>query len=226
MTYPDQDYIMVGYNILIYNETSYNKEQLSEQHVRFYDSLTLEKKGIYSTVMDAVSNNKGGMFFVYGYGVLLLECGRTAHSWFAIPINVVEDSMCHIAADRDLADLIRKAKLIIWDEAPMINRYCYEAFDRTLRDICMSDPSIASDKVFVNMRLAVGSTDSEKKEIQEFADWILDIGNGKVGGTNDGESNVVFPDNMWIPETDGDVGAIIDDTYPDLLQNLCDPSFF
>nr|GEY68218.1 cell division cycle protein 48 homolog [Tanacetum cinerariifolium] len=55
-----------------------------------------------------------------------------AHSRFAIPINVVEDSMCHIAADSDLADLIRKANLIIWDEVPMINRHCYEAFDRTL----------------------------------------------------------------------------------------------
>nr|GFB84741.1 putative PIF1 DNA helicase/replication protein A1-like protein [Tanacetum cinerariifolium] len=58
--------------------------------------------------------------------------GRTAHSCYAIPINVVKDSMCHIAADSDLADLIRKATLIIWDEAPMINRHCYEAFDRTL----------------------------------------------------------------------------------------------
>nr|GEY83939.1 hypothetical protein [Tanacetum cinerariifolium] len=63
------------------------------------------------------------------------------------------------------------------------------------------------------MRLAVGSIDSEKKEIQEFADWILDIGNGKVGCTNDGESNVVFPDNMLIPETDGDEKAILAPTY-------------
>nr|GEY26636.1 ATP-dependent DNA helicase PIF4-like [Tanacetum cinerariifolium] len=107
--------------------------------------------------MDAVDNNKGGMFFVYGYSgtektylyksmlvalcskgdivlnvassgiaALLLEGGRTAHSCYAIPINVVKDSMCHIAADSDLADLIRKATLIIWDEAPMINRHCDE----------------------------------------------------------------------------------------------------
>ncbi|GKD19237.1 ATP-dependent DNA helicase PIF1-like protein [Tanacetum coccineum] len=50
---------------------------------------------------------------------LLLDGGRTAHSWFAIPITVVEDSMCTIAADSDLADLIRETKLIIWDEALM-----------------------------------------------------------------------------------------------------------
>lgn len=129
--------------------------------------------------MDAIDNNKGGMFFVYGYGgtgktylyktmyaalrlkggivlnvassgiaTLLLEGGRTTHSRFAIAINIVEDSMCHILYDSDLADLIRQAKLIIWDEAPMIQSFCYEAFDRTLRDICRLDPSQPSNYVF------------------------------------------------------------------------------
>ncbi|GKB34436.1 ATP-dependent DNA helicase PIF1-like protein [Tanacetum coccineum] len=81
-------------------------------------------------------------------------------------------------------------------------------------------------RLTVNMRLGSGSTESEKKEIQEFADWILEIGNGKVGGANDGESTIVFIDNMLIPETDDDVGAIIDNTYPNFLQNLWNPSFF
>ncbi|GKF76567.1 ATP-dependent DNA helicase PIF1-like protein, partial [Tanacetum coccineum] len=58
-----------------------------------------------------------------GIAALLLEGGRTLHSRFAISINVVEDSMCHIGADSNLVGLIRKAKLIIWDEAPMINRH-------------------------------------------------------------------------------------------------------
>nr|GEZ78358.1 ATP-dependent DNA helicase PIF1-like [Tanacetum cinerariifolium] len=71
---------------------------------------------------------------------------------YSIVMNAVDndkcDSICHIAADSDLAELIRKAKLIIWDEAPMVNRHCYEAFDRTLRDICRTDTTVASDKVF------------------------------------------------------------------------------
>nr|GEV00659.1 probable serine/threonine protein kinase IRE [Tanacetum cinerariifolium] len=33
-------------------------------------------------------------------------------------------------------------------------------------------------------------------------------------------------DDLLIQETDDDVGAIIDDTYPDLLRNLWNPSFF
>ncbi|GKC92712.1 ATP-dependent DNA helicase PIF1-like protein [Tanacetum coccineum] len=214
MPYPDQEHMMDGYNRLIYDETLYDKDQLREQHVKLYGSLIMEQKGIYSTVIDAVENNKGGMFFIYSYGgtektylyktmsaalrskgdivlnvassgieALLLEGGRTTHSCFDIPINVVEDSMCHIATDSDLVDLICKANLIICDEAPMINRHCYEAFDKTLRDICRTDPSVASDKVF--------------------------------GGKFDP-----------ITARDDDVGAIIDDTYPNLLQNLWNPSFF
>nr|GEZ90809.1 ATP-dependent DNA helicase RRM3-like [Tanacetum cinerariifolium]GEZ91488.1 ATP-dependent DNA helicase RRM3-like [Tanacetum cinerariifolium] len=220
MPYLDQEYTMDGYNRLIYDETSYDKDQLREQHVKLYGSLTMKQKGIYSTVMDAVDNKKGVKFFVYGYGgtrktyvyktmsaalrskgdivlnvasssiaALLLEGGRIAHSCFAILINVVEDLMCHIAADSDLADLICKVNLIIWDDGPMIN-------------------------IHFNIRLGSGSTESKKKEIQEFADWILEIGNGKVGGANDGESTIAFPDNMLIPKTDDHVGAIIDDTYP------------
>ncbi|GJW32056.1 ATP-dependent DNA helicase PIF1-like protein [Tanacetum coccineum] len=57
-------------------------------------------------------------------------------------------------------------------------------------------------KLTVNMRLGSGATDCERKEIQDFADWILDIGNGNIGGKNDGESTVEFPDNMLIPESD------------------------
>ena len=35
----------------------------------------------------------------------------------------------------DLVELIAKARLIIWDEAPMVHKHCFESFDRTLRDV-------------------------------------------------------------------------------------------
>jgi hypothetical protein len=34
-----------------------------------------------------------------------------------------------------LAELIQIATLIIWDEAPMTHHRCFEALDRTMRDI-------------------------------------------------------------------------------------------
>jgi len=31
--------------------------------------------------------------------------------------------------------ILNKTSLIIWDEAPMANKFCFEALDKTLRDI-------------------------------------------------------------------------------------------
>jgi ATP-dependent DNA helicase PIF1 len=42
-------------------------------------------------------------------------------------------------------------------------------------------------RLTVNLRLSAGTNSEEKREIQEFADWILNIGNRKIGGKNDGE---------------------------------------
>jgi len=56
-----------------------------------------------------------------GIATTLLPSSRTAHSRFKIPINVEAGSFCFISKQSNLAKLIKKAKAIIWDEAPMIN---------------------------------------------------------------------------------------------------------
>ncbi|XP_048501479.1 uncharacterized protein LOC125497825 [Beta vulgaris subsp. vulgaris] len=78
-----------------------------------------------------------------GIASLLLPRGRTAHSRFGIPLNVSENSTCvGIKPGSDLVALLMKTKLIIWDEAPMMHKYCFEALDRSLKDIMQSmDPS-------------------------------------------------------------------------------------
>ncbi|KAI8557126.1 hypothetical protein RHMOL_Rhmol05G0311100 [Rhododendron molle] len=74
-----------------------------------------------------------------GIASLLLTGGRTAHSTFCIPLDVMEDSFCGFKKQSIQAELFRETKLIIWDEVPMQHRYCVEAIDRTLRDICDND---------------------------------------------------------------------------------------
>jgi hypothetical protein len=70
-----------------------------------------------------------------GVASLLLPNGRTAHSRFKIPIDTDELSVCEIKRGTKLAQLLAQTDLIIWDEALMTNRQCFEAFDRSLRDI-------------------------------------------------------------------------------------------
>ncbi|WJX54791.1 DNA helicase [Trifolium repens] len=84
-----------------------------------------------------------------GIASLLIPGGRTAHSRFGIPLNVDEYSTCDIDTDDHLAYLIRRASLIIWDEAPMMHRHCFEAVDRTLKDIMKEDRYPFGGKVVV-----------------------------------------------------------------------------
>ncbi|KAL3636382.1 hypothetical protein CASFOL_020929 [Castilleja foliolosa] len=70
-----------------------------------------------------------------GIASLLLPSGRTAHSRFKIPIELTDRSTCHIKKNTHLSELLQQTTLIIWDEAPMSDRRCFECLDRTLRDI-------------------------------------------------------------------------------------------
>ncbi|XP_024960095.1 uncharacterized protein LOC112500723 [Cynara cardunculus var. scolymus] len=60
---------------------------------------------------------------------------RTAHSQFKIPLTFNNNSMCNIKKQSESAQLLRVAKIIIWDEASMAKRQAVEALDRTMQDI-------------------------------------------------------------------------------------------
>ncbi|CAJ2640229.1 unnamed protein product [Trifolium pratense] len=92
-------------------------------------------------VMSVALRSKGEIVLTVassGIATLLIPGGRTTHSRFCIPLNVDEFSTCIIVPKNPLALLIQKANLIIWDEAPMMHKHCFEAVDRTLKDILKS----------------------------------------------------------------------------------------
>lgn len=151
----------------------------------------------------------------------------------------------------------------------MMNRNCFKAFDRTMRDIIRS-PNKAKPfggKVVVfggdfrqilpvvqkgtraeivhaslhsshlwrhckvlrltkNMRLRGGLDDSEAQEIKNFAEWILKIGEGKIDKPNDGEGDVVFPEDVLIQSDGNHVQTIVEAIYPALSENTKNPSYF
>ncbi|XP_035845319.1 ATP-dependent DNA helicase PIF2-like [Helianthus annuus] len=190
-----------------------------------------------------------------GIASLLLEGGRTAHSRFHIPLNLNEDSVCHIKPDDDVAKLLQQTKLIIWDEAPMVHKHAFEALDRTMHDIFnISNPSrqilpvvpnggrqeivnasLCSSYLWSkcklltlsrNMRLTVGRPSSEVEEISNFAKWLLDVGEGNVGGSNDGEAIIEIPPELLIDSISDPISSLIDFVYPSILDNYNDPNYF
>ena len=87
---------------------------------------------------------------------LILPNGRIAHSRFKIPLNINEDSTCNIKQGSSHARLLSKAKLIIWDEAPMLSKYCYEALDRCLNDVLRFVPNYNGDLPFGGKVVVLG----------------------------------------------------------------------
>ncbi|XP_042987192.1 ATP-dependent DNA helicase PIF1-like [Carya illinoinensis] len=65
----------------------------------------------------------------------IIPGGRTGRSRFKIPLDTDEHSMCCVSKQSAIAKLLRVARLIIWDEAPISRKQHIEALDKMLRDI-------------------------------------------------------------------------------------------
>jgi len=230
------------------------------------------KTFMWSTLSSALRSQGKIVLTVASSGIasLLLPGGRTAHSKFRIPIPILENSICNIEQGSDVAQLLRVAHLIIWDEAPMAHKFCFEALDRTLKDIMKDDPtcnSVFGGKVVVfggdfrqilpviprgsrsdivhatinasylwnhcqvltlskNMRLMQsGLHKSTAKEIEEFFDWIVKLGDGKLCEPNDGVVEIEIPHQFLITEFTDPLQAIVESTYPQLIQNYSDKNY-
>ncbi|GKB71257.1 ATP-dependent DNA helicase PIF1-like protein, partial [Tanacetum coccineum] len=87
---------------------------------------------------------------------LLLPGGRTAHSRFIIPLELLENSTYGIKHNTHLAELMQEVQLIIWDEAPMTQKYAFEALDKTLRDILGFQNLEKREQIFEGMTVLLG----------------------------------------------------------------------
>ncbi|XP_023644880.1 uncharacterized protein LOC17896811 [Capsella rubella] len=206
-----------------------------------------------------------------GIASLLLEGGRTAHSRFAIPLNPDEFAVCKIKPKSDLASLIQEASLIVWDEAPMMSKFCFEALDKSFSNIIKNkDNKVFGGKVVVfggdfrqvlpviigagraeivmsalnasylwdhckvlkltkNMRLLSGNLSAaEATEIQQFSDWLLAVGDGRINEPNDGEALIDIPEDLLITEALNPIEAITREVYgdPTKLHEIIEPKFF
>ncbi|XP_057432207.1 uncharacterized protein LOC130724957 [Lotus japonicus] len=154
----------------------------------------------------------------------------------------------------------------------MINKYAFEALDRTLRDIMSAKVPNSMNKPFggktivlggdfrqilpvipkgsraeivmstinssrlwscckvltlsENTRLLCNSSELEANEVGMFAKWVLDLGDGKLGEYNDGDSDIAIPDELLIPRSNSPINDIVDYVYPDILQDVTNAEYY
>ncbi|KAI3510469.1 hypothetical protein L1887_17487 [Cichorium endivia] len=127
----------------------------------------------------------------------------------------------------------------------MVHKHVFEALDRTLRDIIpviangsrhdIVNASLSSSyiwdkckvlKLTKNMRLTVASDPSLIEETRLFANWLLDIGEGKLGGSNDGDAIIDIPHDLLITQSSDPIGSLIEFVYPSFLEEFNNPNYF
>nr|GFD38633.1 hypothetical protein [Tanacetum cinerariifolium] len=54
----------------------------------------------------------------------------------------------------------------------------------------------------------------------------LNIGDGKLGGPNDGEAVIDIPDDLLIKDSHNPVGSLVQSVYPSFLDKLNDATYF
>lgn len=186
-----------------------------------------------------------------GIASLLLPGGRTAHSRFQIPLNVQSNSTCNISAQSELAQLLASAHLIIWDEAPMMHRYAFEALNRTLQDILLNNRPMGGKIVILGgdwrqilpvvLRGSQGqivSASLMRSRLWAHISTFTLIQNMRVqahqiehmnwlrsigDGTHDNYPMLKIPDNMLI--NDGNISTLVDAIFPDFEDHFSETNY-
>ncbi|KAI5402012.1 hypothetical protein KIW84_066465 [Lathyrus oleraceus] len=191
------------------------------------------KTFMWITLSSALRSQKKIVLTVASSGIasLLLPGGRTAHSKFKIPVPTLDNSTCNINKDTDHSQLLEATDVIIWDEAPMSHRHCFETLDKTLKDVMSKkgfQNAIFGGKVLKltkNMRLRHGRDNTSSDELAKFSKWILQVGDGKISEPNDGLVDIEIPKELLISNFEDPIRAIVDYTYPNLLEKFQDVTF-
>jgi ATP-dependent DNA helicase PIF1 len=66
---------------------------------------------------------------------ILLQRGRAAYSLFKIPVNITEDDKFEIEEGSNLLELMKRTKLILWDEAQMAKKRVLRENRQSLREL-------------------------------------------------------------------------------------------
>ena len=105
-----------------------------------------------------------------GIAAILLDLGRTFHSRFkAERLHPAPNQRLNISAQTNLAKLLRRCKVIMWDEAAMGNKYHLEALDLTLRDFMGSVNARLANVPFGGKTIVLGGDFRQTLPIVRFA---------------------------------------------------------
>ncbi|KAH1154351.1 hypothetical protein GYH30_049856 [Glycine max] len=253
MSYP-QDINLTSYlqNNLVLSELDYNHDATRSEFEHLFASMTDEQKTIYDRIIQAVNNNEGGMFFLYGFG----GTGKT-FIWRTLASSLrAENQIVIIVASSGIASLLLpggrtahsrfKIPVPIFEDstcnihqgtqlAELLNQ---TTLDQSLRDIITNKSN--SNQIFGGKVIILGGdfrqilpviprgtrSDIVNAAINSSYLWDSYIGDGIIGDENDGYATIQVPAHLLITQYDDPISAIVKSIFPDLDQHHNNPEFF
>ncbi|KAL6540741.1 hypothetical protein OROMI_024624 [Orobanche minor] len=227
-------------NLLILEEMSYNIEEMKAEHAKLYPRLTDERKTVYEKIIAAVDSGKGGLFIVYGHDgtgktyiwrtLCAALCGRgdiillVASSGYLVDVMRMPDGSCSSSLFGGLVVVLGGDFRQILPVVPKGSRH--DIVHASISSSQLWD-SCEVLKLTKNMRLQANAYGFDIDETREFAEWILNVGDGIAGDTlGDGEAFVTLSHDILIRDAVDPIAAIMENIYPNVLQTTSNPNFF
>ncbi|XP_072066303.1 uncharacterized protein [Arachis hypogaea] len=235
---------LAGQNPILYeDDLSLTDDQLKTRCLYEIEMILQDNRKILKNILICLFQNvlSQGMIVLTvalsGIAALLLPGDRTAHSRFAIPLRCMRILYSVEAVDKSLRDIMSST------DNNNANLPCggkVVVFGGDFRQILPVIPgggrtetvnsSICSSYIWdycsvlrltKNMRLEE-SSHADNDELTLFSQWILNVGDGNIGGPNYGISEIMIPTELLISNFEDPLSFIVDCIYPNLLENHLD----
>nr|GEV52724.1 ATP-dependent DNA helicase PIF1-like [Tanacetum cinerariifolium] len=190
-----------------------------------------EKTFLYRIIISRLRSEQKIILAVASLGIasLLLPAGRTAHSRFVIPLELMENSTCGIKQNTQLAKHTKQATQTLGRKLANSIRKDFTGHPKGKRlevaQACIYRSELwRYCKVYTLTRNTEVNEFSKNREIdtskQEFNKWVLAVGDGtlpakkKEGG--DEPTWIDIPKKFLIKKWDCPIRKIVEETYLDL----------
>jgi len=76
------------------------------------------------------------------------------------------------------------------------------------------------------MRLLSGASVVDMEEKRQFSEWVLSIGDGRIGEDNEVDNTIAILSDLLIESTGDPLAAIVESKYPNILESMSDIGYF
>nr|GEY64168.1 hypothetical protein [Tanacetum cinerariifolium]GEY66942.1 hypothetical protein [Tanacetum cinerariifolium] len=235
-------------NHLLREALSFNANKSKVEHEKLHSMLNPEQSLIYKQIIKSVHNDKGKFCFIHGPGgtektflymtiiarlrseeMIVLDVVSSAHSRFVIPLELMENSTCGIKQGTHLAELLQHVRLIIWDEAPMTQRYAFEVLDKMLQDILGYKNQARRNYIFGGMTILLGGDFRQILPVIPNAKRpeVLAVGDGNQlkKESKDEPTRIEIPEEFLIKSWTSPIERIVTETYLDFTIRQGDDEY-